>query len=236
MGKGETREFILSRKIRDVKKWSPENPYLYTITFRIRYQRRYIEYITVKTGFRDVAIADGKLFVNNKETVINGYIADKPDSLSLNDLKALKKNGINCLTWQTQPVGEGIYDLCDRLGIFICDNIEVNGSQANTADIPSLEKKYLQTINASFQKHKNRPSVIMWSLGNDHSNGYNLYKGYLYLKNLDSSRPVLTKAAKDEWNTDITTTGTGPSDTRGIILFGEKDIKPEKNLIGTFSK
>lgn len=237
MEKGERREFILSRKISGVQKWSPDNPYLYTVTFRIRYQERYIEYITVKVGFRDIETADGKLFINGKETVLNGHITEKPDSLTVKELKELKKNGINCLTWTEQPVNERIYDLCDSLGMFVCCDITVNGKEGNTSDDPSLTGIYTDRIYTIFQRLKNRPSVIMWSLGNDRKNGYNLYKSYLYTKTLDRTRPVITRAAKDEWNTDISTTGKGvPQDNRGVLLFGGERAEAGKNIIGTFSK
>ena len=53
-----------------------------------------------------------------------------------------------------------------------------------------------------YERDKNHPSVIIWSLGNEAGNGLNFYVTYNTLKMLDS-RPIQYERAGLEWNTDI---------------------------------
>ena len=58
-----------------------------------------------------------------------------------------------------------------------------------------------RTVRA-FERDKNHPCIITWSLGNEAGNGLNFYVTYNTLKALDS-RPVQYERALLEWNTDI---------------------------------
>ncbi len=51
--------------------------------------------------------------------------------------------------------------------------------------------------------YKNYTSIIIWSLGNEAGNGYNMYQTYLWIKNRDKTRPVQYERAELEFNTDI---------------------------------
>ena len=53
-----------------------------------------------------------------------------------------------------------------------------------------------------YERDKNHPCIITWSLGNEAGNGLNFYVTYNTLKALDS-RPVQYERALLEWNTDI---------------------------------
>lgn len=58
-----------------------------------------------------------------------------------------------------------------------------------------------RTLNM-YERDKNHPCVITWSLGNEAGNGLNFYVTYNTLKTLDS-RPIQYERARLEWNTDI---------------------------------
>ena len=54
-----------------------------------------------------------------------------------------------------------------------------------------------------FERDKNQPSVVIWSLGNEAGNGVNFDATFDYLKSMDSSRPVQYEQAHGGRNTDI---------------------------------
>jgi beta-galactosidase len=54
-----------------------------------------------------------------------------------------------------------------------------------------------------FERDKNQPSVIIWSLGNEAGNGVNFHATYDYLKSVDTTRPVQYEGARMDTNTDI---------------------------------
>jgi len=65
-------------------------------------------------------------------------------------------------------------------------------------------------VQRAFERDKNHPSVVIWSLGNEAGNGYNFYECYLWLKQRDITRPVQYERAisdynsySTEFNTDI---------------------------------
>jgi len=54
-----------------------------------------------------------------------------------------------------------------------------------------------------FERDKNQPSVIIWSLGNEAGNGINFQATYDYLKTVETTRPVQYEQAHGGKNTDI---------------------------------
>jgi beta-galactosidase len=54
-----------------------------------------------------------------------------------------------------------------------------------------------------FERDKNQPSVIIWSLGNEAGNGVNFEATYAYMKSVDQTRPVQYEQAGTGYNTDI---------------------------------
>lgn len=108
------------------------------------------------------------------------------------------------------PQQERFYELCDEYGMYVIDeanieshgmgyNREVGGTLANNPLF--MDAHVARTVNM-YERDKNHPSVIVWSLGNEAGNGVNFYKTYSLLKELDS-RPVQYEQAHLEWNTDI---------------------------------
>jgi beta-galactosidase len=78
-----------------------------------------------------------------------------------------------------------------------------------------------------FERDKNQPSIIIWSLGNEAGNGPNFHATYDYLKEVDPSRPVQYERSGLDYNTDIFC----PMYMRieGMVKYAESD--PERPLI-----
>ncbi|AVR47563.1 beta-galactosidase [Christiangramia fulva] len=211
------------------KKWSAESPYLYTVNFQLvdRHQK-VLEVISQRVGFREIQIRNGELLVNGKPILIKGVNRHETDpetgqTLSrermAQDIKLLKQFNINALRTSHYPNDSYIYELADQYGIYIVDeaNIESHGmgySLVRTlANDPSWGKAHLQRIARMYERDKNHPSVIIWSMGNEAGNGVNFYDAYRWLKNRDGTRPVQYERAilpwqskgniEVEWNTDI---------------------------------
>lgn len=227
----------LSRIMRNVNSWSTEKPYLYTIIFRVKHEGRMVEYIPFKIGFRNVTVKENTLTVNGKKSVLKGHVTSNPDILTKERIKALKAKGVNAITYTVQPKRENLYRLCDSLGMMLIDQVNI-GSQTGdtsrkiggtTANNPAYLDVYMQRIERRYLQERNRPSVIVWSLGEGVGNGFNMYRSYLKAKALDPQRPILHKGAGGEWNSDLITEKYN-NDLRPLISFNEK----EKGSIGQF--
>ncbi len=207
------------------KKWTAETPYLYQLLFILKdSEGKIVEVIPQKTGFRKVEIAGEKLLLNGKPILIKGINRHESDprtgqyvseAVMEKDIQLLKQFNLNAIRTSHYPNDEYFYDLCDQYGIYVVDeaNIESHGMgydlDKTLANIPSWKEAHLQRCQRMLERDKNRPCVIIWSMGNEAGNGYNFYETYLWMKKRDASRPIqyeramVTYPAESEWNTDI---------------------------------
>src|SRR5680860_1418417 len=68
---------------------------------------------------------------------------------------------------------------------------------------PDWKAAHLYRTKNMFERDKNQPCIVTWSLGNEAGNGENFMATYKYLKENDSTRPVQYEQAHGGENTDI---------------------------------
>jgi beta-galactosidase len=68
---------------------------------------------------------------------------------------------------------------------------------------PLFKEAHLDRTIRMYERDKNHPSVIIWSLGNEAGNGPNFEATYAWLKEHDTTRPVHYERAGGGANTDI---------------------------------
>lgn len=189
--------------------WSAEKPYLYTVVITLRDKAgRNIEYVSCKTGFRHIEIKDSVLYYNGKRIILKGtnrheFSCDTGRAVSrelmIKDIEIMKQNNINAVRTSHYPNHPDWYDLCDEYGLYVIDenNLESHGTRL-MGDITPLmpdgmemwTPSCMDRIESLYQRDKNHPSVIIWSLGNECSAGENFLKMHDYLHEVDPSRPV----------------------------------------------
>ncbi len=208
----------ITQKVKNPALWSAETPNLYTLLIRLTDDRNQtLEYISHRIGFRSVEIKDGVLLVNGKYVLlkgvnlhehhpVNGHVVDRETMIK--DLKLMKQFNINAVRTSHYPQQELWYKLCDEYGIYLIDeaNIESHGmgyEKENMAFDPAWEAAHLDRTYSLVERDKNHPSVIIWSLGNEASNGDVFKKTYKWIKERDQSRPVQYEQAAEDPETDI---------------------------------
>ena len=191
----------------NVKAWSPDAPELYTLELRANGEK-----IIESVGFRTVTI-DGKVFKVNGEAVkLKGvnrhdFNCETAATVSLEDMAKdihlMKELNVNAVRTSHYPNSPEFYLLCDKFGIYVMDeaDLEMHGacSRDGRYDTP-LWMEYAENEiftpgitdrhTALVERDKNRPCVIIWSLGNESSFGKAFFKGANYIKNRDKTRPV----------------------------------------------
>jgi len=221
----QTFDFVVNNP----KKWSAEIPNLYQVTFLLKDKKgNVIEVINQNVGFRKVEIKGGQLLVNGKAIYIKGVNRHETDPVTgqtvsrqrmEEDIKLMKEFNINAVRMSHYPNDEYFYELCDKYGIYVVDeaNIESHGMgydiTKTLGNKPDWELAHLERMQRMVERDKNHTSIIIWSMGNEAGNGYNFYRGYLWIKNRDKSRPIQYERAtagawdgkdlKYEWNSDI---------------------------------
>ncbi len=224
LGKNET-DFSIAGIIKNVKKWSAEDPNLYSTLITLKDKNgNVVEVVSHKTGFRTVEIKNAQLHVNGKKIMVHGVNRHEHDEvlghvptrdLMIKDIQQMKLHNINAVRSSHYPNDPLWLQLCDEYGLYVVDeaNIEIHGMGASLqgnfdksvhpAYLPSWEPSIMDRITRMVERDKNHASVIIWSLGNECGNGKVFFDGYDWIKQRDKTRPVQFEQAGEERNTDI---------------------------------
>lgn len=216
----QTEVEFTKKTIQEPLQWTAETPNLYTLVVSLkRPNGDVIEATSCKVGFRTVEIKDKQLLVNGQPILVKGvnyhehnentghYVSEE---LMKKDFELWKRYNVNTVRTCHYPQQERFYELCDEYGIYVIDeaNIESHGMgydlrvSGTLGNNPLFMNAHLDRTMNMYERDKNHPSVIIWSLGNEAGNGLNFYVTYNTLKTLDS-RPIQYERALLEWNTDI---------------------------------
>ncbi|MBO7185730.1 MAG: DUF4981 domain-containing protein [Alistipes sp.] len=221
---GDSGELLLQRTIPRVKQWSHEAPNLYTTLLTLKADDgRVVESTACRTGFRKVEIRDAQLLLNGKRLMINGVNIHEHNpatghvvtrELMLKDITLMKQHNINAVRTSHYPEPVEWYDLCDEYGILLVDeaNIEAHGCGVgyhesyinyHPSHRPEWKGTHHDRVRAMVERDKNHPSVIIWSMGNESSDGEVYTEIYQWLKQRDKTRFVQFEQGWGGPNTDI---------------------------------
>ncbi len=213
--KGENITFTIDNP----RLWSAETPYLYQLKIVCQ-----SEIIFENVGLRKIEIIGNRLYLNNHlikfkgvnrhSSSIDGYVESK--QLMNDDIVLMKKNHINAIRTSHYPPDPYLLELCDRMGIYVLleADIESHGAVVQNGIYEGLhyhdlanDQRFLQMIlhreKVMVERDINRPSIIMWSLGNESGWGANFIEAAKLIKEIDPTRPIhyensYIEYAKDE--------------------------------------
>lgn len=210
---------VFEKLIKEPLLWSAEQPDLYNLVLTLRKGNKTEEVISRKIGFREVEIKHAQLFVNGKPVYIKGVNRHEHDPVTghvvgeesmITDIKLMKEFNINCVRTSHYPCDPRWYELCDQYGLYVVDeaNIESHGMgykpERSLANQPEWENAFIDRTERMFERDKNHPSVIIWSLGNESGEGVNFGKTYHWVHANDkSNRPVHSEDGIKGHHTDI---------------------------------
>lgn len=199
----------LKLKIDNCKFWSPENPFLYDIKFKLVRGSDIIDEYLLPVGVREVVIKGNKILLNGKEVYLKGFGKHEDFDvigkglflpLMVKDFELMKWINANSFRTSHYPYSEEMMFYADRKGFLVIDEVpavsldfrRVNGNTLKT------HKEHIQRL---IDRDYNHPSVIMWAVGNEPNlvGDQEYYNGsakkywkeiFGFTKKLDSSRPV----------------------------------------------
>jgi len=204
-----------------VKPWSAEAPNLYQLQISLVDPTGHIiEATTQQVGFKRVEVKDGNLMVNGKAIMIRGVNRHEWDPVvgrsiteksMIRDIQLMKQHNINAVRTSHYPNQERWYELCNEFGLYVIDeaNIEAHGmrfhddSYGLITNGPTWTAQWLDRGIRMFERDKNQPSIIIWSMGNEAGDGQNFVELHKLLKRMDPSRPVVYEPAKKAAHTDV---------------------------------
>ncbi len=142
----------IEKKVFKPRKWSAEDPYLYTMLLTVRdYDGRVIEVESCRVGFRQIEIKDGRILLNGIPIYLKGVNRHEHDDVRGHavtvesmekDIILMKRFNFNAVRTSHYPNHPVWYDLCDKYGIYVIDeaNIECHGLVGFSRIIWEIEK------------------------------------------------------------------------------------------------
>lgn len=205
------------KRIPDVEKWSAEHPNLYTLILELKDANGKVTEVTgTKVGFRTSEIKDGRFCINGVPVLVKGVNRHEHSQLGRTvskelmeeDIKLMKQHNINTVRNSHYPAHPYWYQLCDRYGLYMIDeaNIESHGmgyGPASLAKDSTWLTAHMDRTHRMYERSKNHPAIVIWSLGNESGNGINFERTYDWLKSVEKNRPVQYERAEENYNTDI---------------------------------
>jgi len=171
----ETQTIVINTPVNErLKKWSPNNPNLYTLLLQVKDKKSAVDCKATRFGWRQFTI-EGKDFYLNGEKIqcfgdiqhpFGPYVCSRRFAYAW--FKMIKDFGGNAVRLHAQPWSRIYCDLADEMGLMVLDETALFGSSIRL----NLEEE--QTWDRSFEHFKrlilrdrNHPSVVGWSAGNE---------------------------------------------------------------------
>ena len=216
--KGVTK-FSCTEEIGKVETWNAEKPFLYSLIVKVDEHSNTPQVFQQQIGFRTIQIIENQLTINGQPITIRGVNHHEhhpktghviSEELMIQDILLMKKYNINAVRNSHYPNHPRWYELCNEYGLYIVDeaNIESHGyhiweKELTLANNPTWKEAHLDRVERMYERSKNHPSIITWSLGNEAGSGINFEAGYLWLKEKDKSRPIQYEMSQQTDFTDI---------------------------------
>ena len=197
--------------VKEPNLWNPEQPYLYTLVLETEG-----EVITDRIGLREICVKDAVLYVNGTAIKFKGVNRHDSDPVTgfvigleqmKKDLQMMKESNFNAVRSSHYPNVPYFYQLCDEYGFFViaeADN-ESHGTQSQylkdsnwenvsrkwnerISDNPEFIPATLDRTKLCVHREKNRPCIIIWSMGNECGYGCTFEEALKWTKRFDSTR------------------------------------------------
>ncbi len=185
-------------RIEQPKLWTAETPYLYTLRVNVKEKGQTLQTFTQKIGIREVSIDGNVLKVNGTPVKLRGVTCHSTDpktvkvisdDLTLKDMRLMKEASVNYIRTSHYPREPRFFEMADSLGFYVICEAPFGSRGEKHLKKPDYFDILLTRVKATIDCHKNHPSVIVWSLGNENPLPKSCEKVGEYAQQLDSTRP-----------------------------------------------
>ena len=193
-------------KVNDAHFWNVRAAYLYKLDIKFNE-----DHYTLPIGIRTIKVTDKEILLNNKPVYLKGFgkhedsdIKGKglDDAINVRDFELLKWIGANSFRTSHYPYSEELMQMADRQGFLVIDEVPAVGMHflpktvftEGMVDDETL-KHHKDVIKDLYERDKNHPSVIMWSIANEACTWEEASVKYFeeltdLIRSLDATRPV----------------------------------------------
>ena len=204
--------------VKDPLPWNAETPNLYTLIIETDH-----EAITERVGFRSVCLKDGVVCLNGAPIKFRGVNRHESDPVTgevldrsqiERDLLMIKKYNFNGVRASHYPNVPYFYQLCDELGFYIIDeadneshgtgplsyneddyNERMRMAHVRIADNLDFIEPTLDRVRSMVLTNRNRPCILVWSMGNECGYGCTFEESLKWTKTVDPTRLTTYESA-----------------------------------------
>lgn len=216
-GISEGESGVLRLTVRRPRRWSPADPFLYTLCGETLKDGAETDEIRIPFGIRTARFdADRGFFLNGEPMKIKGVCvhhdagclgAAVPKTVWRHRLEKLRAMGCNAVRTAHNPPDPDLLDLCDEMGFLVMDeafdewegcknkwwqghNVYPPKHFGYAEDFPQWHEQDLRSM---VERDRNHPCVILWSIGNEIDYPNDPYVTPLFrevLGNNDANKPL----------------------------------------------
>ena len=160
--------------------WSCETPNLYTLAVRTEE-----DYYEERFGIRKIEVKGDEFLLNGKPVYFKGFGMHEDFSIvgkgnctpvTLRNFECMKWIGANSFRTTHYPYSEELMDLADEYGYMVIDEVPAvgmnwwdEGDFTPSTVNEDTKKIHKELISLLYQRDKNHPCVVMYSVGNEPS-------------------------------------------------------------------
>lgn len=178
-GQTETGDIETVMNIRKPQLWSPESPYLYKLVTKLFRNNKLIDQQTTNVGIRTVTVTkDGGFQLNGQTRKLKGVClhhdlgplgAAVNKAALIRQIKMMKAMGCDAIRTAHNMPSTMQMDICDSLGMMVmAESFDMwKYAKCRNGYARFFDEWSGRDIENLVKNHRNHPSIIMWSIGNE---------------------------------------------------------------------
>ncbi|WP_153464007.1 glycoside hydrolase family 2 protein [Sediminibacillus terrae] len=201
-----------------VMHWTPENPHLYDVTFRLFAGGELVDEVDSYFGMRKISVKGDQVLLNNvpiyqKLLLDQGYWPDTmltppSDEAMIEDIEKTRKMGFNGVRKHQKIEDERFLYWCDKKGLLVWSEMAATYEFSDEA-----VENFINEWQEIMKQHYNHPSIITWVPFNESWGIPNILVDeqqqaftesiYYLSKTIDPERPVIVNDGWEHTVSDI---------------------------------
>lgn len=169
----DTERFSFSFSLPGARRWTLEDPALYTANVTIQEGEKVDDVFAVRFGMREFTVKDGFFTLNGERVVLKGFLHQgafprtivraESRAFAEHELRTVKEGGFNFIRAHMGPPLHEWLDLCDELGILVMCEPPIGWIEHT----PQAEDRCWREIEGLVKRVSYHPSVVFWGLMNE---------------------------------------------------------------------
>ena len=172
---GREVTFLRRITVRDPRLWSPDDPNLYSASFRARTLGAQRVEWDLKSGIRSMTVEDGLLMLNHERANLRGFGLHEDDRelgfaiprSKMRLVGRLAKELGGTMVRSHYPLHPYFHEYADQIGLMIWSEVPVYALKTAALAEMDVRDAAVELVEANIRENTSHPSVALWSIGNE---------------------------------------------------------------------